>query len=163
MKGDHNVNSLIPLHPYTKSSNLGESNQTKKSFKPIFKIMKATVRLTIAEMQMQNAKSVSCVRTQGTEKVSETTRKGYKGGKNRSAVLQVIAGHQTQASRLAENFGFPPAIVLLSGDSKNITLVEAELFRNLSLIHVHCTSCRGLLVTNSENKRYREEISYNNA
>lgn len=36
------------------------------------------------------------------------------------------------------NFCFPPSIVLVAENSENVTLLEAELLRNRSLIHVAC-------------------------
>jgi len=58
-----------------------------------------------------------------------------------SAVLQIVAGHQTRPAVLPDYLSLPPAVVLQTEHGENVALREAEFLRNLGLIHVHCAGC----------------------
>ena len=63
------------------------------------------------------------------------------------ASLQIIARHQTATiAVLAAYLSLPPSTILVSQYCENISLRESKLFRDLSLIHIHCPSCKSLLV-----------------
>lgn len=55
--------------------------------------------------------------------------------------LQVVARHQAWMGDSVGKFSFPPSIILKTDDSKDITLVEAELLWDSCCVTVHCTSC----------------------
>ena len=57
-----------------------------------------------------------------------------------SALRQVIAWDKARGGRLAHDFGFPPAIVLMSEDSQDVTLGEPKLLGNGSSVTIHSSS-----------------------
>ena len=58
-----------------------------------------------------------------------------------SAVLQIVAGHQTRPAVLPDYLSLPPAVVLQTEHGENVALREAEFLRDLGLIHVHRAGC----------------------
>lgn len=59
------------------------------------------------------------------------------------ARLKIIAGNQSHlpSSIVPVKFGAPPAVILVTNDGKYVTLFEAQLFGDGSLIRVHCPCC----------------------
>lgn len=58
-----------------------------------------------------------------------------------SAILQVIAGHQTRSSAFTNNFSLPPSIILQAEHGKDVALSEGQFLWNGCLVHVHRSSC----------------------
>ena len=75
-------------------------------------------------------------------KVARRTREPTQlGCADSSAVLKVIARDKTRSSAVAANdFGFPPAVVLQAQDGEDVAFAEGEFFGDGGLVHVHSAS-----------------------
>lgn len=58
----------------------------------------------------------------------------------RSDGLQVIAGDQPRVAACPVDCGLPPAVILMAEDGEYVSLPEAELLRDRSVIHIQGAS-----------------------
>jgi hypothetical protein len=58
-----------------------------------------------------------------------------------STWLQVVGWDKTWPAVLTYSLSLPPSIVLEPKHSKNVALLESELFRDLCCVRIHCASC----------------------
>lgn len=78
-----------------------------------------------------------------------------------SALRQVVAWNKARRSGLSHDFSFPPAVVLVSEDSQDVTFGKSKLLGNGSCVAVHRSSYRSTVSKETSEKGPKSVEEYN--